>query len=363
MIRAFAAAVVGGLAAAALLGLGLARDVATAPLAAATVAGVALPGLLASWWAAPWRRWEAFASVTALWSVAVLVALPVWFPGERRGAIGAGLGLLFGEGARALADRLPEEPDLGEPAPLDDGITPVSDDLPPLPPPPPLDDHQIALPFEGEGRRLSVPVALEHGGRVVEVELMLDTGATYTALSSEVLARLGALPGPDAPVLTLQTANGPRQAPVVLLDTVWLGDLTVDGVAVTLCDDCASDPHGGLLGLNVSGGFNLAIDADRREVVFSSRGEHDRALDVRPFVELDARVRAFPGGLVQVALTLDNPTGRALIEAAAEVSCDSGAWRVALDPPPARAATTVRRRLPSHPACEGYRVELVGVRW
>ena len=77
---------------------------------------------------------------------------------------------------------------------------------------------------------------------------MLDTGATYTTLPSGVLLRLGRMPPTEAPRLTLNTANGERSAQVVLVDRVWLGDLHLDGVAVTSCEDCASSDNAGLLG-------------------------------------------------------------------------------------------------------------------
>ena len=59
------------------------------------------------------------------------------------------------------------------------------------PPPKPLQQDEIALPVEGEGRRLSIPVVFEHGERTVEVWMLLDTGATYTTLPMEVLDQLG----------------------------------------------------------------------------------------------------------------------------------------------------------------------------
>ena len=45
-------------------------------------------------------------------------------------------------------------------------------------------------------------MVFEHEDRSLEVYMMLDTGATYTTLPTSVLARLGALPSADDPVLT-----------------------------------------------------------------------------------------------------------------------------------------------------------------
>lgn len=303
-------------------------------------------------------------SAILAWSLAVFLVLPVYFPGERKPAVATGLGLVglgsdgFGLPER-LAATLPDEPAMATPEVAE--AEPLVVDAPPAAGP--LRQDQIALPYEGEGRRMSVPVVFGNAGRELEVDMMFDTGATYTTLSSELLLRLGIAPSEDHPVIRLHTANGEREARVVLVDRVWLGDLAIDGVAIATCDDCASSDTAGLLGLNVAGGFNLSIDADRREVVFTRRATFDRKLDVKPFTDLSATFTRFPGGRVEVAVRLENLGRRAIDDASTSIRCGAGEWLVDLDPIAAGQVGHARRKLPPHETCEQYEIALHAAAW
>jgi hypothetical protein len=309
------------------------------------------------------ERLVIFGLVALAWAAALLLqVLPVYFPGERREAVAAGIAVLglgrFDDVARSLADRLPAEPVVARPrAPEAAAMVTVA--------PPPLRPtaDQIALPFEGEGRTLAVPVVVEHGGTSLEVYMMLDTGATYTTLPLDVLGRLGAEPGPSDPSIELHTANGDRHAQLVLLDRVWLGDQPVEGVAVATCDRCASTETVGLLGLNVAGGFNVTIDADRREMLFQRRQALDRVLDVKPFLHLDASFVRFPAGRVEAEVRLDNPRERALHDVVAGIRCGDRNWTVPIGSVPPVGRLSATRRLPLHDPCATYEVDLVGGRW
>ncbi|MEQ1566185.1 MAG: retropepsin-like aspartic protease [Myxococcota bacterium] len=301
-----------------------------------------------------------FATSLAGWALGLFAVLPIYFPGERSEAVTTGLGALGLDVDGAWVERLPDEPLLSTPE-VTEAAPAVA--APAQPPAAPLGDDQIALPFEGEGRRLSVPVIFGNGGQELEVDMMFDTGATYTTLSHALLARLGVTPSPSDPKIRLHTANGERDAQVVLLDRVWLGDLPIDGVAIATCDDCASGDTGGLLGLNVSGRFNVSIDGDRREVVFTRRANADRKLDVKPFTDLSATFSRFPGGRVEVVVTLQNLGRRDLTSATAAVKCPSGEWTVELGAIRAHEQADVRRKLPAHPKCEEYEISLQGASW
>ena len=348
---------------AAFVGLGMHRSAPSGVLvltASALVFGppVAL-GLLAE------RRKGMVMGVSGvLWSLFLFMAIPVYFPQERVDAFASGLGVLrlgpSWEGvARDVAESIPQDPGLSRPQVPEASASPQPVVLPPLD----LADDEIALPFEGEGRRLAVPVVFEHDGRTVETWMMLDTGATYTTLPRSILHELGVEPGRDAPVLTLHTANGDRQASFALTDTVWLGNLPLNGVALAECNECASGDVSGLLGLNVTGSYNLTIDSDRQEVVFSKRAARKQHLDVSPFSEVGARFTRFPGGRVEVEVTVDNDSPRPIVKAVGEVSCDAGSWRVDVLNIPAGSTRSVIERLPNHERCESYRISLVDASW
>ncbi len=353
----------GAMAYAAMLGLGLHRHAEPWVISLCATILVFGPPMAAAAVALRARA-PIFGLLVAAWSVALLAAMPVYFPGERRQAVVTGMSLVnpsenWESLARQVAENLPEEPLLAK------AEVPEATEYeePALPPAGPLSDHEIALPYEGAGRRLSLPVSFQQGGRTVEREMMVDTGATYTTLPLSVLAELGVEPGPNDPTIVLHTANGEREARVVLVDAIWLGDLKVEGVAIATCEACASSETVGLLGLNVTGNYNLTIDADRREVVFSQRTDRNRRLDVSPFTELAASLSRYPGGRIEVEVTLDNRSSRAIEAATAEIRCNDATWTVDLQRTEARATMDVRRRLPEHEPCDRYQVALLSASW
>jgi len=349
---------------AAMAGLGLHRHAAGWTVAVAATFLVYAPAAVAAA-AAPRHRGAVLLGVLGTWSTALLLLLPVYFPGERQQAVATGIAAIVrGDGgervARDVASRLPAEPTVSEPeVPAATAMVEAQ-----APPAAPLRDDEIALPYEGEGRRLAVPVTFENQGRTVDTWMLLDTGATYTTLPSDVLAKLGLYPGKEDPEITLHTANGERQARLMLADKAWLGDLSIDGVAVATCDECAGPDTVGLLGLNVTGGYNLLIDADRREAVFTTRAEHDRRIDVGPFVDLSASFLRYPGGRVEVSVKLHNDAPYAVSRAEAAIACGDDTWIIGLTPVDPGTTGDVRRKLPPHDPCpDGYRLSLQHASW
>ena len=348
---ALAAAGVGAaLVGAALVGLALHRGGEPAVAIVAAAALVALPPIA---FAATWRHPATPLAVGSLaWSLLVWAVLPLYFPGERDEALLTAM--TFGEGA------MHAEP-LATAAPLPQ----LAEALVATPPPPAADlvrPDQIALHYDGEGRRMTVEVTIEHGGVARELVMLLDTGATFTTLHPDVLAELG-LPVNDAsPRIALQTAGGEREASLHLLDRLWLGDLPIDGVAIATCEACASDEVAGLLGLNVTGGFNLAIDADRHEVLFTRRADASRHVDIKPFVEIGATIQQI-GDRVRARPWLRNRAGRPIPRAEVALRCRDEAWIVPLGPIAAGDRATGERRLPPHTPCARYEIALHAAEW
>lgn len=344
------------------LGLGLHRHGSPLAISAAATVLMFLPPVALSM-VARRERAAVFAASAAIWAAVGLLMMPVYFPGERRDAVTTGLALFFGGQGQGVADSiassLPDEQALAEPE-LALAREVVE---PPLPPGREIAAHEIVLPYEGEGRNLAIPVVFGNAGNELELSMMLDTGATYTTLDTETLNRLGIELADDDPVITLQTANGQRQAHIVIVDQVWLGDLLVEGVAIATCDACSARATAGLLGLNVAGGFNTTIDADRREVIFSRRREFDRRLDAKPFLALNASFARYPGGRVEVTVELANDGPRDILSSTAEVSCGERSWHVDLGPVDVDEVRVEKRKLPRHEACEAYRIQLDRAIW
>jgi hypothetical protein len=342
-------------------GLALHREAAPVALVASLLLVVLGPPMLAAG-LVPRRRGLAWGTVAAAWGAVLFLAVPVYFPGERAEALVTGLsmGSADAEGvARTVVGALPPEPTLAEPA------APEAETLVAQPLPPPgetLAAHEIALPYEGDGRRMSVEIAVEHEGTIRELQLLLDTGATYTTLPGWLLREMGVTFRDDDPVLTMHTAGGTREARVVLVDRVWLGDLPMDGVAVARCDPCEGEDTVGLLGLNVTGGYNLSIDADRREVIFSRREDYSRHLDIKPFVDVQAFLRR-RGERVRVRASLENRSARTIEAARAAIHCRDETWLVDIGPVDGETTGENTLRLPEHDPCERYQVSLHSARW
>jgi clan AA aspartic protease (TIGR02281 family) len=345
------------------LGLGLHRHAPSWAISACTTMIVFGPALLAGGFARQARS-LVFSGVLLGWSIGLLLAMPVYFPGERSQAMVTGLSLVGGgdrwdDFTKSISNTLPGDPDIASPE-VPEALA-IAEAV--LPPSARVDDHQIALPYEGAGRRVSVEITFENGGKTVAAEMMLDTGATYTTLPLSVLEQLGITTTGNEPIIELHTANGQRDARVVLVDKVWLGDLMVTNVAIATCEECASNDTVGLLGLNVTGGYNFSIDADRKEVVFSTREANNRRLDVTPFVDISASLSRFPGGRTEVSVDLVNHAPVALAAAVAEITCRDQSWEVDIGAVKAGAKANARRRLPEHRPCDRYQVALHDATW
>ncbi|MCO4770955.1 MAG: retroviral-like aspartic protease family protein [Deltaproteobacteria bacterium] len=376
-----------GFALAALLGVGLARNLPSQGALLAALLVVALPILgLAS----PIRRGPAPAALGVagwIWGTALLLCVPLYFPGELGTSVEDGLTWIAAPAgddmAVAVADAgaalvtlvVPSDPPppeasemaLEDDAPREPRSVPIAEAVP-------LDEAaeaepegptgRVVLPYEGGGRSMRVPVTFLGPSDQVTHTMLFDTGATLTTLSVEGLAELGLNVPSDAPVVTLQTANGQVDAPLVLMDGVSLGVEEIPWATVAVCDACAEGGVAGLLGLNVTGLFQIALDHEEREIDMTSRGTViDRYSDVVHWIELDSTAKVWTDGRIEVDVTAQN-LARADIEALSiEVACSSRSFAVSLDTVPGNASRTTQVSLPRGTDCREYRVMLREGRW
>lgn len=365
------------LAVGALTGIGLTRNLPGFPAVAGALALVALPVLGLSVLVSNGRRWMAAAGGSVwFWSLTILLAMPFYFPGERTVAGAAGVRFIvspLGEGVRepavVVADRmlamLGSEPEqLLEAAPL-----PPVDPRPEAREPrverarPGLVD-EVVVPYAGDGQIMRIPVFLDGPRYGDEFPMIFDTGATYTTLNREALDLLEVEVPASAPVAVLRTANGEIEAPLVLIDAAWLGDAAVEWVTVAVCDPCAGDEVFGLLGLNVSGQFQIALDHEGREIRLTEReGEVDRRLDVIQWVRLSSRIRRWRDGRVEVEVTLRNRAHVDVSEATALIECVQERFEVVLESIPAEGTQSARMSLPRDTDCSDYTLELASAKW
>jgi len=187
-------------------------------------------------------------------------------------------------------------------------------------PAPTLEDTRVALdgdivvPFKEQGSAIFLPVTLEgHDGRSVELDYLFDTGASYTTITSETARTLGIEVPSDAPSVQFNTASGPRESRMVHLPGIRLADVQIPGLLVSVCDSCATDSAGGLLGLNVMREFLVQMDYQGSRMRLLPRiheGRPNRAYDIAPTLtmQVEGRPEIWLGRIRWVVTMTNNGT-------------------------------------------------------
>jgi hypothetical protein len=366
------------LAVAALTGIGLERHLAGVPAALGALALVLLPVVGLAALVAGNGRLAVLGGCAWFWALTILLVMPFYFPNERAGSVTAGLAYLAGSSGEEARGRLvglgdelvallgsePEHlpdavvltPDPGATGPGGASISPGSGRATP--------DGAVTIPYDGEGQVMRIAVFLDGPRYGEEFSMVFDTGASYTTLDRAALERLELEVPASAPIAVLRTANGEIEAPLVLADAVWLGDALVEWVTVAVCDPCAGDGYSGLLGLNVSGQFQVAIDHSEREIVLRPRaGREARRVDVIQWLKLHSRMRHWSDGRVEVEVSGRNLARIGIREAAAHIACGEERFEVRMGQIPAGDSSTARMSLPLDTRCSDYTVKLASAEW
>ncbi len=92
------------------------------------------------------------------------------------------------------------------------------------------------------------------------VTLVVDTGASLTALAAELVDKLGVEVDEERTIHAI-TATGPAVFPTATVARVELGGERVTDLRVAVCDGCGGRDAGGLLGLDVQAALGLDIQA------------------------------------------------------------------------------------------------------
>jgi clan AA aspartic protease (TIGR02281 family) len=103
-----------------------------------------------------------------------------------------------------------------------------------------------------------------------ETLFLVDTGATVCVLSSALADRLGLRASGGAEMITVHTASGRVEAPLILVDLLRVGGAEARGVQAIVHDvPGLSSDVGGLLGLSFLGRFKVEIDRVRGVMLLS----------------------------------------------------------------------------------------------
>jgi Aspartyl protease len=229
---------------------------------------------------------------------------------------------------------------------------------------------QSRIRFVRRGREIMIPVRLSLRRRVKKLAMMLDTGASISTIDRVAAKRLGVRLPANPLTVELQTAAGPRNFPVAVLDRVRLGQATLRHVTVAICDPCAQPGLHGLIGLNFTRHFVTTIDHKKRRLLLRRQaGPPNRISDVEPFLHLlDVRGES-TGGQFTVTGKVHNRGPRTVRTLALEaVLLDThdkthGRLQGKVDRLEPRQTRLFRLSGKSFGALVKYRLELTSARW
>lgn len=103
------------------------------------------------------------------------------------------------------------------------------------------------------------------------IRLLIDTGASITVIRPGVLTRVGGNAAQVGRYISLNTANGVTQAPVVTLQRMSIGGQTVANIQVAALDLQGLDQVDGLLGMDFLRQFEFAIHQSRNQLQLSKQ--------------------------------------------------------------------------------------------
>ena len=119
--------------------------------------------------------------------------------------------------------------------------------------------------------KASIPI--EKHGQIVIIEAMLnkktaakfvvDTGASYTMISSAMAKELDIDLTQDQRTMPFQTANGLIQAPLTNLESITVGGMEIKNLTAAVHDAVPDPQVAGLLGLNFLTNFRMDIDTQK----------------------------------------------------------------------------------------------------
>lgn len=128
---------------------------------------------------------------------------------------------------------------------------------------------EIVLPYQQSNGAIIVDVMVNEQ---MTKPFILDTGASYTIISPQLVQALYLKPTFLQEEVTLQTANGKINAPLVNLQSVRIGNLKTANVTAAIHNFDETSTVFGLLGLSFLNRFQVTVDAERRQIILKAAG-------------------------------------------------------------------------------------------
>jgi hypothetical protein len=168
--------------------------------------------------------------------------------------------------------------------------------------------------------RIWAPVMINGHG---PFRLVLDTGASHSAVTSLVALALG-IPTNESPPVILRGVTGFATVPTIRVDTLTVGDLAVDSPILPIVPDALGGAQG-ILGAEGLQGKRIFIDFRHDKIVITySRNERSS----RDFV--DVPFHAIRDTLVVVNAVIDEVRVKAIIDTGGQTTIANLALRSAL---------------------------------
>jgi clan AA aspartic protease (TIGR02281 family) len=119
-----------------------------------------------------------------------------------------------------------------------------------------------------QGERVAVPLIRAGNAFIVralmnrrrEALFVVDTGASYTSISTGLARELGISVGDGSPTVTVVTASGTIRVPVASVESINLGNLEARDVQVLVFDLPSGSRVDGLLGYTFLSRFHVQLD-------------------------------------------------------------------------------------------------------
>lgn len=168
--------------------------------------------------------------------------------------------------------------------------------------------------------RIWAPVVINGRG---PFRLVLDTGATHSAITALVALALG-LPTDQSPPVILRGVTGYATVPTIKVDTLSVGDLSVDQAVLPIVPDALGGAEGVLGGEGLVG-KRVFIDFrhDQIDIAYSRNEKSGRGFYTVPF-------HAIGGTLVVVDAVIGNVHTKAIIDTGGQATIANMALKNAL---------------------------------
>ncbi|MDA3863445.1 MAG: retropepsin-like aspartic protease [Deltaproteobacteria bacterium] len=143
------------------------------------------------------------------------------------------------------------------------------------------------IPFIFRDGSIIIAATLYNNNHSFTGNFILDTGATISTLNNKAFEKLKLSRSKSS--MTVQTAGGARELPVILLDKVEIGNNKISPLVFSVCDNCSGPGIAGLIGLNFTSRFQTIID-NKKAIIKFKKIDHwiDQRNEIEPFLEIDS---------------------------------------------------------------------------